>query len=72
MAAKIPLGEMTIREKIAAMEALWEDLARDPGAIESPDWHKRVLGGRRERVASGAGKFEDWESAKRDIRENLR
>jgi hypothetical protein len=30
---------MTVQEKLAAMEALWEDLSRSPEAIESPEWH---------------------------------
>ena len=43
MATKLPLHEMTIQEKLAAMEALWEDLSRSPEAIESPKWHREIL-----------------------------
>jgi len=34
MATKLPLDEMSIQEKLAAMEALWEDLSRSTEAIE--------------------------------------
>jgi hypothetical protein len=72
MATKLPLHEMTIQEKLAAMEALWEDLSRSSEAIESPEWHKEILDARRQRVADGTAQFEDWETAKAKIREKLR
>ena len=72
MSIKLPLDQMTTREKLAAMEALWEDLSRSPEAIESPEWHKEILEERRQRVADGPDKFEDWEKAKTRIREKLR
>ena len=72
MATKLPLDQMTIQEKLAAMEALWEDLSRSPEAIESPEWHKDILEERRQRVADGTAQFKDWETAKAKIREKLR
>jgi hypothetical protein len=30
MPAKLPLNEMSLEEKLQAMEALWEDLSREP------------------------------------------
>jgi hypothetical protein len=72
MSIKLPLDQMTTREKLAAMEALWEDLSRSPEAIESPEWHKEVLEERQRRLADGTHQFEDWEKAKAKIREKLR
>jgi hypothetical protein len=72
MATKLPLHEMTIQEKLCAMEALWEDLSRSPEAIESPEWHREILDERRQRVADGTAQFEDWDLAKAKIREKLR
>ncbi len=63
---------MTIQEKLAAMESLWEDLSRTPEAIEAPEWHKEILDERRQRVADGTAHFEDWENARAKIREKLR
>ena len=62
---------MTLQEKLAAMESLWEDLARCPESVESPTWHKDVLDERRERVAEGKAKFSDWETAKIEIRNKV-
>ena len=72
MSIKLPLHEMTIQEKLAAMESLWEDLSRSPAAIESPEWHKDILDNRRQQFAKGTAQFVDWETAKAEIREKLR
>ena len=72
MSIKLPLDEMTVQEKIAAMESLWEDLSRSPEAIESPAWHKDILDQRQQRIADGTAQFEDWEKAKGKIHEKLR
>ena len=49
-----------------------EDPSRSPEAIASPEWHKDILEGRRQRVADGTAQFEDWEKEKAKIREKLR
>jgi hypothetical protein len=67
----LPLKEMTLQEKLAAMESLWEDLARTPEAVESPAWHKDILDERRQRLAEGKSRFVDWETAKAEIRKKL-
>lgn len=71
MPFNLPLKEMTLQEKLAAMESLWEDLARTPEAIESPTWHKDLLDERRQRLAEGKSRFIDWETAKAEIRDKL-
>ena len=71
MPINLPLKDMTLREKLAVMESLWEDLARTPEVIESPGWHKTVLDERQQRVADGTSRFVDWETAKKDIRSKL-
>ena len=55
---------MTLQEKLAAMELLWEDLARSPESIESPTWHKDILDERRQRIAEGKSQFVDWETGR--------
>lgn len=71
MSFNLPLKAMSLQEKLAAMESLWEDLARIPEAIESPAWHKDILDERRQRLAEGQSRFIDWETAKADIRNKL-
>lgn len=64
----LPLSEMTLEEKLQAMEALWEDLSRNPDNLESPAWHEDVLREREERLASNEASVMDWEQAKAHIR----
>ena len=71
MPATLPLNEMTVAEKLQAMEALWEDLSRNADALESPEWHRDVLEKRERRIASGESRFSDWEQAKADIRKRV-
>ena len=71
MPFNLPLKDMSLQEKLAVMESLWEDLARTPEVIESPAWHKDILDERRERLAEGQSRFVDWETAKADIRSKL-
>ena len=68
MPVSLPLSEMTREEKLQAMEALWDDLSRDPDTLESPAWHEDVLRERDEQIAAGEAEIVDWEEAKADIR----
>ena len=73
MSASLPLHEMSFEERLRAMEALWEDLSREPDRIESPSWHQDVLKDLTEsRVESGEATFSDWEKAKVSIRARLK
>ena len=71
MSFNLPLKDMSLHEKLSAMESLWEDLTRTPEAIDSPAWHKDVLDERRQHVADGSSRFVDWETAKVNIRSKL-
>jgi hypothetical protein len=71
MSMNLSLRDMTLQEKLAAMELLWEDLARCPESVESPTWHKDILDERQQRVAEGEAQFTDWETAKTEIRKKV-
>lgn len=68
MAVTIPIDEMTVSEKIAAMEAIWESLSAEPANVPSPPWHGDTLAEREERVRSGNASFQDWEECKKTLR----
>lgn len=70
LAQALPLSEMSIEEKLQAMEALWEDLSRN-AALESPAWHEEVLRDRDRQIESGEASFMDWEQAKALIRKRV-
>ncbi len=69
---KIPLDEMTIDEKLDAMETLWQDLSKDPSIVPSPDWHGEELADRAASTERGGETPEDWESAKARIKKETR
>jgi hypothetical protein len=71
MSKTLPLKEMTLQEKLAAMESLWDELARCPETVESPSWHKDILDERHQRVADAEAQFMDWETAKTEIRKKV-
>lgn len=68
----LDLHRMTRAEKLEAMHALWEDLARDEAAVESPAWHAGALRETEERVCSGKEAVHDWEEAKARLKTGRR
>jgi len=50
------------------MHAIWEDLARDEDAVESPEWHGEALRETEERMRSGVEQVHDWDEAKTKLR----
>jgi Putative addiction module component len=71
MEAILPLSQMSVAEKLRAMEMLWADLSRDEAQFESPAWHGEVLSDREEKIKSGQESFMDWETAKKQLRDRL-
>ena len=71
MANTLPLDKMSVEEKIQAMESLWEDLCSRAGGVASPAWHEDVLAERDAAHQRGEDAFEDWDEAKRYIRNKV-
>ena len=72
MSIDLPLDNMTLADKLEAMEALWSDISRKPADLPSPNWHKDILDERRLLVVEGKLKFLDWDTAVADLRKELR
>jgi hypothetical protein len=64
----LPLHEMTLEEKLQAIESLWDDLSRNPEILDSPACHEDILREREQKIAAGEARFMDWEQAKAYIR----
>ena len=69
MDVTLPLDQMTVAEKLRAMESLWADLSRKEDQFDPPAWHELVLKEREEQIRSGQEKFIDWETAKTGLRD---
>jgi len=65
------LRKLPREEKLKIIEALWEDIAGDEEAFESPAWHAEEL--RRTEADLAAGKIEvlDWDDAKERLRKRF-
>ncbi len=66
----LPLSKLTVAQKLDLMEAIWDDLAKDEKALESPFWHEQVLKDREEALVAGKATVSAWEEAKDRIRRN--
>jgi len=66
MKITLSLDDMSLEEKLRAMEMIWEDLCRKTPDFPSPDWHRDVLAEREKRAEAG-GEFVDWTEAKARI-----
>ena len=71
MSTTIDLLHMSTPEKLRLMEALWQDLSGKETDVASPDWHGDVVHERDRLIESGEESFIDWESAKKELREEL-
>jgi hypothetical protein len=71
MAVELPLDQMSLDDKLQAMELLWADLSKDPSQVVSPAWHGDLLRSRREQAQQGRASFQSWESAMGDLRAEL-
>lgn len=64
----LALDKLTRTEKLQLMEALWDDLSADAGALPSPEWHGQALEAAQSALANGEARFIDWAQAKRTLR----
>ena len=71
MKVELPLSEMSVAEKLHAMEALWADLCRNAPEEAAPEWHLQILQEREQRLAAGQEEVLDWEEAKRRLRREI-
>jgi hypothetical protein len=71
MQIDLPLNEMTVAEKLQAMEVLWDDLRRHAETVPSPAWHHEVLADRERQLEEGQVSFLSLEEFRRDIEKKL-
>ena len=72
MSIELPLDQMTMADKLEAMERLCADILITSGAIPSPDWHRDSLAERKRLAAEGKVEFLDWDTAISELKDELR
>ncbi|MDD2558885.1 MAG: addiction module protein [Desulfuromonadaceae bacterium] len=72
MSSYLPLNDMSLAEKLQAMEEIWNDLAGASSAISSPEWHADILRTRELRITAGEADFVEIAAAKQMVRELIK
>jgi len=67
----LPLDQMTVAEKLQAIEVLWDDLSRNPEDIPSPPWHEEVLADRRRQIEEGKARFLPLDEFRQSIQKEI-
>jgi len=70
MPTPLSIESMSVAEKLRAMELRWDDLSKR-AEMDSPAWHGDELVRREQALFAGHESVEDWEAAKRRIRDIL-
>jgi putative addiction module component (TIGR02574 family) len=61
---KFEIKNMSVIERLQAMEELWNSLCHEEIEIESPEWHKDILEARRKKIVKGEAEFISLEDLK--------
>jgi putative addiction module component (TIGR02574 family) len=62
------VAQMSLAERLQAMELLWMSLAADPEKVASPEWHKEILAVRLAEIERGEAKFFTLDEVKERLR----
>ena len=57
MIAAAEIEQMTVAERLEAMELLWRSISAKPERVVSPTWHGEVLQERLAKIESGQAEF---------------
>ncbi|NLV44703.1 MAG: addiction module protein [Candidatus Hydrogenedentes bacterium] len=61
---QLDIKQMSMLERIQAMEALWDSLCHEEKEILPPDWHAEILRTRGDKLNSGNSRFLTLEQVK--------
>jgi hypothetical protein len=71
MIAAEQIKQLSSKEKLMTIEAIWEDLLSSSEYVESPAWHAEALKETESRVEAGLEEPVDWEQAKAKLRKEF-
>jgi putative addiction module component (TIGR02574 family) len=65
-------NQLSVLEKIALMEQLWEELSRNPANVPFPEWQKKDLAERIAAFDEGRIQAEDIEVVEKRLRDRFK
>ena len=71
MAVDLPLAQMSLDDKLLAMELLWGELSKTPERLDAPQWQRELLLQRLNQVQQGSASFQSWDTAISELRSEL-
>ena len=71
MAVDLPLTQMSLEDKIHALELLWSELSKTPEQVVSPAWHGEELHRRLQQLQDSTATFQNWASAIAELKAEL-
>ena len=71
MAVDLPLAQMSLDDKLLAMELLWGELSKTPERLEAPQWHRELLLQRLNQVQQCTASFQSLDKAISELRSEL-
>jgi len=66
MNINLQIKEMSLKEKLMTMEALWDELCHEEKEIDSPEWHGDILSDRTKIMESGVAEYLTIEELKKN------
>jgi putative addiction module component (TIGR02574 family) len=63
-------SELSVEEKIAYVQALWDLIAENPDDVPVPDWHRAIIQERLQEAHSGPAR--PWSEVRAELQERLR
>ena len=72
MAVDLPLAQMSLDDKLLAMELLWGEISKTPECLQAPQWHRELLLQRLNQVQQGTASFQSWDTAISELRSEMR
>ena len=69
--AVLPLDQMTLEEKLRAMEAIWRSLSKLEDQVPVSVWHKQLLDERQRQIDAGETPFVSLDEMKERVRKRI-
>ena len=61
------IEQMTLKQKLEAMELLWKSISQKPDQVPSPEWHREIVADRIAKIDKGEAKFLSIEEARQRL-----
>jgi len=65
-------AELSVEEKIAYVQALWDLICDTPDDVPVPDWHRAIIKERLEEARSSAVPARPWSEVRAELQNRLR